>query len=189
MVSLVWNPRNKNFTTEVFKGQQKHDMEHGNFTSEVKMNCKISCAVTILTRQPSPKNNIVASSFTTLKPNMCVVQHFTMIVCLRRLYHHICLAYCCGYRACCCFCQWYSWWRHQMETFPRYRPFVRGIHRSSVNCPYKGQWRGALIFLLIYAWINGCANNREASDLRRHRDHYDATVMCTAYNVCYRQDT
>ena len=23
-----------------------------------------------------------------------------------------------------------SWWRHQMETFPRYWPFVRGIHRS-----------------------------------------------------------
>ena len=31
---------------------------------------------------------------------------------------------------------WYNrsasnpWWRHQMETFPRYWPFVRGIHRS-----------------------------------------------------------
>ena len=27
--------------------------------------------------------------------------------------------------------------------FPRYWPFVRGIHPSSVNSPYKGQWRGA----------------------------------------------
>ena len=29
-------------------------------------------------------------------------------------------------------------WKH----FPRYWPFVRGIHRLSVNSPNKGQWRG-----------------------------------------------
>ena len=40
-----------------------------------------------------------------------------------------------------------TWWLHQMETdFPRYWPFVRGIHRSPVNSPHKGQWRGALMF-------------------------------------------
>ena len=44
-----------------------------------------------------------------------------------------------------------SWWRHQMETFPRHWLFVRGIHRSLVNSPHKGQWRGALMFSLIYA--------------------------------------
>ena len=32
-------------------------------------------------------------------------------------------------------------WKH----FPRYWPFVRGIHRSPVNSPHKGQWRGALM--------------------------------------------
>ena len=42
-------------------------------------------------------------------------------------------------------------WKH----FPRYWPFVRGIHRSPVNSPHKGQWRGALTFSLIWAWING----------------------------------
>ena len=31
-------------------------------------------------------------------------------------------------------------------------PFVLGIHRSPVNSPHKGQWRGALTFSLIYAW-------------------------------------
>ena len=31
------------------------------------------------------------------------------------------------------------------EHFPRYLPFVWGIHRSLVNSPHKGQWRGALI--------------------------------------------
>ena len=54
-------------------------------------------------------------------------------------------------------------WNH----FPRYWPFVRGIHRSPVNSLHKGQWRGALMFSLICAWINGYVNNREAGDLRR----------------------
>ena len=64
-------------------------------------------------------------------------------------------------------------WKH----FPRYWPFVRGIHRSPVNLPHKGQWRGALVFSLICAWTNGWVNNREPGDLRRHRVHYDVTVM------------
>ena len=63
-------------------------------------------------------------------------------------------------------------WKH----FPRYWPFVRGIHRSPVNSPHKGQWRGALVFSLIWAWINGWVNNREAGDLRRQRAHYDVIV-------------
>ena len=53
-----------------------------------------------------------------------------------------------------------SWWRHQMETFPRYWPFVRGIHRSPVNSPHKGQCRGALMFSLICVWTNGWVNIR-----------------------------
>ena len=67
-------------------------------------------------------------------------------------------------------------WKH----FPRYWPFVRGIHRSLVNSPHKGQWRGALVFSLICVWINGWVNNREAGDLRRRRAHYDVTVMFCA---------
>ena len=58
-------------------------------------------------------------------------------------------------------------WTH----FPRYWPFVRGIHRSPVNSPHKGQWRGALMFPLICVWIHGWVNNREAGDLRRYRAH------------------
>ena len=42
-------------------------------------------------------------------------------------------------------------WKH----FPRYWPFVRGIHRSPVNSPHKGQWRRALMFSLICVWIIG----------------------------------
>ena len=43
--------------------------------------------------------------------------------------------------------------------------------------PHKGQWRGALMFPLICAWINGWVNNGEAGGLRRHRAHYDITVI------------
>ena len=64
-------------------------------------------------------------------------------------------------------------WKH----FPRYWPFVRGIHRSTVNSPHKGQWRRALMFSLICVWINGWVNNREAGDSRRYHVHYDVTVM------------
>ena len=65
------------------------------------------------------------------------------------------------------------------KYFPRYWPFVRGIHRSQVNSPHKGQWRGALILSLICAWINGWVNNREADDWRRHWAHNDVIVMST----------
>ena len=65
----------------------------------------------------------------------------------------------------------------ECKHFPRYWPFVRGIHRLPVNSPHKGQWRGALMFSLICAWINDLVNNREAGDLRRHRAHCDVIVM------------
>ena len=41
---------------------------------------------------------------------------------------------------------------------------------------HKGQWRGALMFSLICAWINGWVNNGEAGDVRRHRAHYDVII-------------
>ena len=88
-------------------------------------------------------------------------------------------------------------WRHDLETLftllalvrwidlitgrfmmsSSNRNIFRVIHRSPVNSPHKGQWRGALMFSLICAWINGWVNNGEAGDLRRHRVHYDVTIM------------
>ena len=65
----------------------------------------------------------------------------------------------------------------KLKHFPRYWPFVRGIHRAQVISPHKGQRRGALIFSLICAGINGWVNNRHAGELRPHRAHYDVTVM------------
>ena len=66
-------------------------------------------------------------------------------------------------------------WKH----FSCYWPFVRGIHRWPVNFPHKGQWRGALMFSLICAWIYGWVINREAGDLRHYCGHYDVIVMYT----------
>ena len=63
------------------------------------------------------------------------------------------------------------------KHFPRYWPFVRWIHRPPVNSPHKGQWRGAFMFSMICAWINGWVYNGEDCDLRRHRAHYVVTVM------------
>ena len=64
-------------------------------------------------------------------------------------------------------------WKH----FPRHWPFLRGIHRSPVNSPHKGQWSGAFMFSLICALINGWVNNGEAGVMRRYRAHYDVIVM------------
>ena len=55
-------------------------------------------------------------------------------------------------------------WKH----FLRYWPFV-----------HKGHWRGALMFSLIWAWINDWVNSRVAGDLRRRRAHCDVILMIT----------
>ena len=80
-------------------------------------------------------------------------------------------------------------WKH----FPRYWPFVRGIHRWPVDSPHKAQWHEALMFSLICAWTNGWVINRNAGDLGRNRAHYDVTVMdmsfakwrlfCSSFNM------
>ena len=56
--------------------------------------------------------------------------------------------------------------------------FCAGNSPVTVNSPHKGQWRGALMFSFICAWINDWVNNCEAGDLRCHRAHYDATIDC-----------
>ena len=86
----------------------------------------------------------------------------------------------CGFRQSFCHDDVIKW-----KYFPRYWPFARGIHRSPVNSPHKGQWRGALMFTLICARINVWVNNRKAGDLRRNRVHYDVIVMRYSMLYCY----
>ena len=52
----------------------------------------------------------------------------------------------------------------KLKLFPRYWPFVRGIHRSPVNSLHKDHWHGAFMFSLICARINGWTNNGDAGD-------------------------
>ena len=103
---------------------------------------------------------------------------------LSNRYYNIMVIYDCKLSRPNCIIHCRSWWGHdshddviKWKHFPRYWPFVRGIHRSPVNSPHKGQWRGALFFSLMCVWINGWVNNGEAGDLRRYRIHYDVTVM------------
>ena len=78
-----------------------------------------------------------------------------------------------------------SWWRHQMEVFPCYWPFVRchqmetisvSLALCAVNSPKKPVTRSFDVFFdlcLNKSWVN----NREAGELRRNRAHHDVTVM------------
>ena len=70
-------------------------------------------------------------------------------------------------------------WKHFLRSWP----FVSGIHRSPVNSPHKGQWRGALMLSFIHAWTNGWAKHRDSGELRRHCAHYDATVMTFTFYI------
>ena len=68
-------------------------------------------------------------------------------------------------------------WCHQMETFSALLAICAGNSPVPVNSLHKGQWRGALMFSLICAWINGWVNNCKAGDLKRYCAHYDVIVM------------
>ena len=68
----------------------------------------------------------------------------------------------------------------KMESFSVLLAICAGNSPVTGEFPHKGQWRGALMFSLICTRINGLANNGAAGDLRRHRAHYDVTVMIDA---------
>ena len=71
-------------------------------------------------------------------------------------------------------------WKH----FPHYWPFVRGIHRSPVNSPHKGQWGGALMFFYLrlnkrlskqlWAW---CFQSPWCSLWRHYNVYYIASLL------------
>ena len=69
-------------------------------------------------------------------------------------------------------------------NFPRYWPFVRGIRRSLVNSPHKAIDAELWCFLWSAPEQTVMQKNREACDLRRHRTHYDVTVMLAETTGC-----
>ena len=60
-----------------------------------------------------------------------------------------------------------------------FKKYFRGDNNAnSGEFPAQGPaTRSSVIISFICAWINNWVNNREAGDLRRHRAHYDVTVM------------
>ena len=48
-----------------------------------------------------------------------------------------------------------SWWRHEMETFSALLAICAGNSPVTGASPHKSQWCGALMFSLIWIWING----------------------------------
>ena len=109
---------------------------------------------------------------------ICIYIYLKWLWCVSMDFHCFCYV-CTGIQWC-----WYeilhdsgSWWRHQMETFFALLSLCVGIHRSLVNSPHKGQWRGAFVFFDLHP--NKLLSKQSwACDLRRHCAHYDVIVMC-----------
>ena len=102
---------------------------------------------------------------------------------------HTCLSWM-GYE-CISWVSCWTWWRHKTKIFSALLALCAGNSPVTVNYPHKGQWRGALMFSLICAWINRWVNNREAGDFRRHHPHHDVIVMkrrCVIQHVCHAKD-
>ena len=72
----------------------------------------------------------------------------------------------------------YSWWHHKMETLSALLAICAGNSPVTGEFPHKGQWREALMLSLMCAWVLNWVNNGKAGGLKRHRVHYDVTVMC-----------
>ena len=67
-----------------------------------------------------------------------------------------------------------TWWRHQMETSPRYWTFV---WEFTGEFPSQRPVTRSFDVSLIRTGINAWVNNREPDDLIRHRAHYDVILM------------
>ena len=70
-----------------------------------------------------------------------------------------------------------TWWRHQMETFSALLAICAGyspvIGEFPTQKPVTRSFDGFFDLRLNERWVN----NRETSDLRPHRAHYDVTVI------------
>ena len=70
-----------------------------------------------------------------------------------------------------------SWRRHQMETFSALLARCDGNPPLNGGFPSQRPVTRSFDVFLICARTNDWANSRDAGDLRRHRVHYDVTVM------------
>ena len=64
-----------------------------------------------------------------------------------------------------------------MEIFSALLAICAGNSSATGEFPSRRPGTQSYDFFLICTLINGCVNNRETGDLRRHRAHYDDIVM------------
>ena len=67
-------------------------------------------------------------------------------------------------------------WSHVKDDVIRWKHLL-ALCEGNQWIPNTKASDAGLMISLICAWTNGWANNWDACDLRRHRAHYDVTVM------------
>ena len=87
------------------------------------------------------------------------------VQCIHRILHATCISL------------WFGTEEFRLRMTSSYRNIFRVTGPLCEEFPSQRPWRGAVMFSLICAWINGWVNNPEAGDLRCHRGHYDVIVM------------
>ena len=82
-----------------------------------------------------------------------------------------------------------AWWHHQMETFFALLTVCVGNLLVTGEFPSQRPVTRSFDIVFDLHLKNGWVNNRDASDLRRHRAYHDVTVMktseTTTYITCY----
>ena len=74
----------------------------------------------------------------------------------------------------------FTWWRHQMEIYSELLALCSGNSSVPIEFPSQRLVTRSFDVSLICTWPNGCVNNRNDGDLRRHRAHYDVNVVIQA---------
>ena len=72
-----------------------------------------------------------------------------------------------------------TWWRHQMEAFSALLALCAGNSPVTGEFPAQRSVTRSFDVFFDLRLNKGWINNVEAGDLRRHRTHYDVTVMLT----------
>ena len=76
-----------------------------------------------------------------------------------------------------------------METFSALLTFCAGNSPVTGEFPAQRPVTRSFDVSLICGWTNSWANNGDAGDLRRYRDHYDVIVMISIHNRLPRFET
>ena len=78
---------------------------------------------------------------------------------------------------------WEWWWRHQMKIFSALLAFCVGNSPVTGELPAQRPVTWSFDIFFDLRLNNGWVNNREASDLRHHRSHYNVNLMQTWYRA------